>query len=198
MDSSSEMIARAQQTLPGIVFKVDDLRTYMPSEPVDLIFSNAVLQWLAADDRIPILTRLIRSQPSGGVFALQIPDNFHEPCHVAMRETAAQGCWATKLAALQLAREVPSPRELYDAVQPLCSQVDIWHTYYHHILDDNAAMVEWMKATGLRPFLAPLDDEERLGFLAAYLERLKESYRPLCDGKIMLNFPRLFLVAVRR
>ena len=58
-------------------------------------------------------------------------------------------------------------------------------------------MIDWFRATGLRPFLAPLDAEEREAFLAAYEAALTRAYPAEANGTVLLPFPRLFLVAVR-
>jgi trans-aconitate 2-methyltransferase len=91
-----------------------------------------------------------------------------------------------------------SPQELYDQLVPLCSSVDIWHTNYQHVLADHAAVVEWVKGTGLRPFIDPLSNEDREEFLRRYLARIKDVYPTSVDGKVLLRYPRLFLVAVRK
>jgi trans-aconitate 2-methyltransferase len=199
MDSSPDMIRQARQTLPDVPFELGDLGTYAPAEPADLLFSNAVFQWLPREDRIPVITRLIQTQPSGGVFAFQVPDNFTEPTHQAMRDTAADGGpWTAVLQDRQPGlASFQSPQELYDQIKPLCSQVNIWHTHYYHILDNHEAVVEWVKGTGLRPFIDPLSPEDRTGFLAAYLARIKELYPSSVDGRVILRYPRLFVVAVK-
>lgn len=200
MDSSPDMIKTAQKELPGVEFSVGDLQTWTPGEGAapDLLFSNAVFQWIDHDARIPIMKRLIETLPSGGVFALQVPDNRMEESHKAMRDVAKEGPWAETLAKLKPALDAfQSPRELYNELQPLCSSVDIWHTSYNHVLANHQDVVEWVKGTGLRPFIDPLDAEQREGFLAAYLEQIKLRYPASADGTVMLRYPRLFLVAVR-
>jgi trans-aconitate 2-methyltransferase len=61
-----------------------------------------------------------------------------------------------------------------------------------------AAIVDWLRATGLRPFLDPLNDEQRATFLADYEQRIAAAYPPRADGQRLLAFPRLFIVARRR
>ena len=199
MDSSPDMIEKARKALPDIEFTIGDLNSYKPTEPADLLFSNAVYQWLDYDDRSRILTDLIKTQVSGGVFAFQVPDNFSEPTHVSMRETAEQGPWAETLrnARVPFRKGFQSPSELYDLLKPLCSDVSIWHTTYNHWLDNHEAIVEWVKGTGLRPFIDPLSPEHKEEFLKAYLEKIKRQYTLLHDGKVCLRYPRLFVVAVK-
>lgn len=199
MDSSADMLDTARATLPGTQFTLGDLNTYTPEGGApDLLFSNAVFQWIDGDARIGIMQRLISSLPSGGVFAMQVPDNRNEESHVAMRHVAERGPWADKLAAQRPALDLfQTPRELYDALKPLCQSVDIWHTHYQHILDTHQDVVEWVKGTGLRPFIDPLEPDQREAFLAAYFEQIKQRYPKNADGTVMLRYPRLFMVAVR-
>jgi trans-aconitate 2-methyltransferase len=59
------------------------------------------------------------------------------------------------------------------------------------------AIVEWFKGSGLRPFLEPLEENEREAYLARYTTALKSAYPSQPDGTVLLPFPRLFIVAVR-
>lgn len=209
VDSSQDMVAKARQTLSSssvaggggqVDVQLADLTTFRDTDSADLLFSNAVYQWLPYDERIRTFTELLETLKPGGVFAFQVPDNFGEPSHVAMRAVAAQGPWSDTLNRLPeppTRRPFQSPQELYDSLKPLCSDVNMWHTCYYHVLEDHRAIVEWVKGTGLRPYIDPLGDDEKRGFLEAYLEKITELYPPLADGKVCLRYPRLFVVAVR-
>jgi len=59
------------------------------------------------------------------------------------------------------------------------------------------ALVEWFRGSALRPFLSPLDEDMRRGFVAEYKARIARAYPPRHDGRVLLRFPRLFMVAVR-
>jgi trans-aconitate 2-methyltransferase len=196
IDSSPEMLASARKRLPSVAFAEADVATWMPDRAADLLFANAVFQWVP--DHLAVLHRLMTGLRSGGVLAVQVPDNFAEPSHFLMREVAASGPWSGKLGEAEAVREtIPSPRVYYDRLKPISARVDLWHTTYNHVLESPAAIVEWMRSTGLRPFLAPLDAAEQAAFVAAYSARIAALHAPLVDGRVLLPFPRLFLVAVK-
>lgn len=194
-DSSQAMLATARQRLPQVRFEQGDIADWAPAEPVDLAYANASLQWVSDHERL--LPRLLSALAPGGVLAVQMPDNLDEPSHVLMRETAAAllGVPADD-AGKQRARILPAPR-YYDLLAPL-ADVDVWRTTYHHRMDDAAAIVQWLRATGLKPYLDPLPPELQAQFLAEYQRRIERAYPPCSDGKRLLAFPRLFIVAQTR
>lgn len=196
LDTSAEMLEAARRRLPTARFELADAATLTLPKPADLIFANAVLQWVPDHDAL--LPRLMAMLAPGGVLAVQMPDNLDEPSHVAMRETAMSGPWADKVVDATRARAVlPDPGVYYDMLMPHADRVDLWHTVYNHPLDGVPAIVEWVKGTGLRPFIDPLEGDERAQFLEEYAARLADSYLPRVDGKVLLAFPRFFIVAVR-
>ena len=60
-----------------------------------------------------------------------------------------------------------------------------------------ARALQWVRGTGLKPFVDPLPEPERAQFLADYERRIAAAYPPRADGRLLLAFPRLFFVATR-
>lgn len=195
MDSSPDMVEAARKRLPGLQFEVADLATWGNSGPFDLLLANAVLQWLP--DHATLLPALLERLAPGGSLAVQVPDNLDEPAHRLMREIASEGPWAQKLVRASEARSSRhSASWYYQTLHKAGAAVNIWRTTYYHPLAGGArAVVEWFQGTGLRPFLAPLDAEERTAYLARYEAAVTEAYPALPDGMVILPFPRLFFVA---
>ncbi|MFJ7109288.1 trans-aconitate 2-methyltransferase [Pseudomonas sp. NPDC098740] len=197
LDSSTDMIDAARKRLPQVQFDTADIDTWNENGPFDVIFANAVLQWLP--DHAKLLPALASKLASGGSLAIQMPDNLNEPSHRLMREVAADGPWVGKLAGAAGQRtEMADASGYYSMLRAHCSRVDVWRTTYHHPLAGGASgVVEWFKGSGLRPFLDPLDEAERAQYLKQYQTAIELAYPPLADGSVLLPFPRLFIVATR-
>jgi trans-aconitate 2-methyltransferase len=196
IDSSPDMLRQARERLPRCTFLQGDLAAWMPPLATELLFGNAVFQWVP--DHPAVLQRLIRALPEGGVLAVQMPDNTQQPALLLMEQVAASGPWAETIARANAARaDLPPPEQYYDWLRPLCSRLDIWHTHYNHLMRNHEGVVEWFKGSALRPFLSPLDSAMREAFTAAYTREIAGAYSIRIDGKVMLRFPRLFIVAVR-
>lgn len=197
VDSSPDMLRQARARLPQCSFIEGDLTHWAAPAGVDILYSNATFQWVP--DHLSVLKRLLADLKPGAVLAVQMPDNTNEPSHVWMREIAREPAWSGLIPRSALAREdLPSPEDYYDALNPLCARLDIWHTHYEHALAGPEAITEWFKGTALRPFVDPLTAEQREAFLEAYTARIAAAYPARYDGKVLLRFPRLFIVACRK
>jgi len=194
LDTSPDMLSQARARLPAAEFTLADIATWTPTSDTDVLYANASLQWLP--DPVAVMERLLQALPEGAALAVQMPDNVGEPSHRLMRETAADGPWTERLKGV--ARDpLPGIAAFYDRLKPHATRLDIWHTNYNHPLAGAPAIVEWFKSTALRPFLNPLPEDEREAFTAAYTARIAKAYPEQFDGKVLLRFPRLFIVAVR-
>jgi trans-aconitate 2-methyltransferase len=194
LDSSPDMIEAARKRLPDIAFEVADIRDWRPKAPLDVILGNAVLQWVPNHETL--FPALMAQLGPGGALAVQMPDNLDEPSHQLMGEVASDGPWAGKLKHAAAARAARHPPGWYfQLLRQFAPHVDIWRTTYFHPLAGAHAVVEWLKGTGLRPFLDPLEESERDAFLARYEAAVARAYPAEADGTVLLPFPRLFVVA---
>lgn len=194
MDSSEDMVIAARKRLPELSFELADIASWNPPESYDVILANASLQWLP--DHAELYPRLVSKLAPGGSLAVQTPDNIDEPAHRLAREVAASGPWASKIGHTTH-NERHTASYYYELLRPLCSRVEVWRTTYFHPLAGAAAVVEWFKSTALKPYLDPLDGDEKAGFLERYQAEIGKAYPQLGDGTVLLPFPRLLLVAGR-
>ena len=127
-----------------------------------------------------------------GVLAVQMPDNWLEPTHVLMREVAWEQNYPDR------GREpLAGVHAYYDILSEAGCEVDIWRTTYYHQMPSHQAIIDWVTATGLRPWLQDLTESEQQHFLTRYHQMLEEQYPLQENGQILLAFPRLFIVARR-
>ncbi len=197
IDSSPAMLEAARLRLPDVPFALGDAAVWAPRAPADVIYANALFQWIPG--RLAVFKRLMGHLKPGGVLAVQMPDNFDEPVRRLMREVAAEPRFAAALAGAAAAREaIDGFDATYDALIGTAARVDLWRTAYVHALQGAEAIVEWVRATGLRPFLEPLGEADRAAFLARYTALVAGAFPARADGLCLLPFPRIFIVAKRR
>jgi trans-aconitate 2-methyltransferase len=205
IDSSAEMIAAAQRLGDGepnrgrgdhgrLSFRVQDLSDWKPDGPVDVIISNAVLQWVPG--HLELLPRWAGWLADGGWLAFQLPGNFYQPSHAILRELAGSARWRQALAGVALNRQAGEPAEYLDLLARQGLTVDAWETTYLHVLTGPDPVTEWYKGTGLRPVLAALDAEQAAEFVGEYSERVRAAY-PAASYGTVLPFRRVFIVAHR-
>ena len=196
IDLSEDMLAAARARLPTVEFRNEDIAAWKSDVPVDVIFANASLQWVP--DHETLFPALVAGLSKGGTLAVQMPDNLDEPTHKLMRLVANEGPWAEKLAGIEAERAGRHDATWYYTLLGGrgAHSIDIWRTTYHHPLAGAGAVVEWLKGTGLRPYLARLDAGEVEGFLDRYRVAIEGAYPALAGGTVLLPFPRLFVVAV--
>ena len=197
LDSDAAMLAAARERLPGLRFDQADLADWVPPAPAALLYANAVFQWLP--DPLDHLARLLAHLRPGSVLAVQMPDNQMEPTHLLMEESAAAGPWREAFAGYAARRDpLPSPAICFDRLGPNSAELDVWHIDYNHPMADPTAIVEWVKGTGLRRYLDRIESRWHPEFLADYTARIARAYPPMADGRLLLRFPRLFIVATAR
>ena len=197
-DNSEAMLASARERLPRARFELSDIATWAPQDQApNLIYANAALQWVPDHERL--IPRLFAALAPGGVLAIQMPDNREEPTHRLMRAVAAEAPWAEPIGNADRLRTLLLPLGgYYDLLAPAAARVDVWHTIYQHPMADAAAIVEWVRGTGLKPFVDRLPADLQASYLAEYERRVDRAYPVRTDGKRLLAFPRMFIVAQKK
>jgi trans-aconitate 2-methyltransferase len=205
VDSSPAMLQRAQHQLaPGLdgrlSFVEGDVRTWQPDGPVDVIVTNALLQWVPG--HLDLLARFVGWLAPRGWFAMQVPGNFGAPSHQAMRDLTHHPRFSDRLqGVLRGTESVAQPATYATLLAETGASVDAWETTYLHVLDrqgrfGNDAVLAWVSGTGLRPVLDTLADDPTLqqAFLDSYAATLREAY-PRKPWGTLLPFRRVFAVA---
>jgi trans-aconitate 2-methyltransferase len=194
LDNSPEMIGAARAAFPQQEWVLGRIEDWSASEPHDVVFSNAALQW--AKDHVVLTRRLFGQVAPGGALAFQIPSGEFSPVRSFIHEIARDPAWAPRMVHALNALTMEAPHVYYDALAASARSVDIWETEYHHVIESPPAIVEWMSSTGLRPFLNALNSaDEKQRFLAILTQRVADAYTTRADGRVLFPFKRTFVIA---
>ena len=202
VDNSTAMLAVARASTAGeprCEWIDADLAAWAPDRPVDVVFSNAALHW--HDEHARLFPRLFGWVAPGGALAVQMPDQYAAPSHLALAAVVASAGWQDRLGPLLRRAPVAPAAEYFRLLAPAAQTVDAWTTEYLHVLppprDGVHPVVAWTKGTALTPFLAGLDTEAQQAFVADYSAHIAAAYPALPDGRVLFPFRRVFIVAMR-
>lgn len=196
LDSSRAMINKAAQGYPNQEWVVADAFTYNPPERYDLVFSNAVIQWVP--DHEALISRFHGILSDTGILAVQLPLFWDMPLGKIINHTAEDERWKAKTSGVSNLFTIHDYSFYYDQLTPLFQSVDMWETHYMHILESHGAILEMMRSTGLKPYLDRLDsDSEKRQFEEEVLIHLKKDYPIQANGNVLLPFKRLFFIGYR-
>jgi trans-aconitate 2-methyltransferase len=192
--AAAQAAGRGVAAVPAgrLEFRLADIRTWQPEQPVDVITCNAVLQWIPGHREL--LTSWVGWLAPGGWLAFQLPGNFDQPSHTILRELAGTPRWRPLLEGVQLNRQAGDPADYLALLAGTGAEVDAWETTYLHVLPGEDAVVDWYRGSGLRPVLSALPPAEAEEFLAAYRDLIRVAYPPAPYGTV-LPFRRVFVVA---
>lgn len=192
IDSSEDMISKAQREHGEVNFIKNDIRELQGQ--YDLLFSNACLQWVP--DHQTLFPFLLTHLKPGGIFAAQFPMNDSEPLYQLIYELAGEERWGLKGVTLDYNGSL-MPHEYFDLLSPLCKSVQIWETKYYHNLNNHQALIEWVKGTRIRPYLAHLSPLDGDAFEQELLKRVQMKYPIMDNGEVILHFNRFFILGIR-
>lgn len=198
LDNSPDMLSQARAAHPDWRWIESGVEQWSPDGPFDLIFSNACLHWIG--DHGGLFPRLAGHLAPGGALAIQMPNSYHLPAHTLMQEVAGEPGtpWLQTLAGVAETYSVQPPDFYYDALRGISGHLNIWQTDYLHVMDGPRAILDWVRGTAMRRFTEPLaNDEQRRMFEQRCLERYEQVYPANDQGKTLLPYRRIFIIAYR-
>jgi trans-aconitate 2-methyltransferase len=195
VDSSPDMIdtADADNRDDRTTYELADVTAWTTAEPVDLIVSNALFQWVP--DQLAVIRRLTDLVAPGGTFALQVPCNYDAPSHRLLHEISSRPPYGEHTEGLHADRGTHAAAYL-DLFTGLGWTTDAWETTYLHVLQGADPVFDWISGTGARPILQALPVGLREEFVADYQAALRGAY-PAQPWGTVLPFSRTFAVARR-
>lgn len=203
IDSSPAMIAAAKEflgTLDGglaarLRFVLEDFRSFHARRAYSLVFSNAAMQW--AHDHRPVLAACHQALEPRGRLVMQIPSNEIETAQRSMMALASSDRWRAQLGAARLPGLYVLPLEDYRRMLAEIGfgDIDCYYRKFEHPMTSPGEVIEWSRATSMRPFLDALGPDDRLRFEAELLTELERGYGT--RAPLIFSFRRLFLWARR-
>jgi trans-aconitate 2-methyltransferase len=174
IDSSDTMLANSDAYhVPGLRFELADLATFRPAEPVDLVFSNAALQWVGGHEAL--FTRIAGYIAGNGQIAIQMPANDDHPSHVTAHRVAREEPFRTALGGYVRDWPVQSPEWYATLLDRLGFRVQaVRLEVYGHHLPSREGVVEWVKGT----LLTDYQKRMRVELWDEYLERYRAALLP--------------------
>jgi len=196
LDNSASMIEKARADYPGQKWLIADAATYQSEVKYDIVFSNAVIQWLP--DHEKLLTTLSALLSDTGILAVQVPQFFDMALGKIIRSVAGADRWKPQFSDVSEIFTMHKYPFYYDQLSDDFRSIEMWKTDYMHVLDSHEAIMEMMRGTGLRPYHEKLDtDAEKTEFEADVLNNVVQAYPEQKDGTVILPFKRLFFVGYR-
>ena len=173
IDSSASMLRDClDREEPGLRFECADIASFEPSEPLDLLFSNAALHWL--DDHRALFARLTEWIAPGGQLAVQVPANFDHVSHRLAAELARESDFARVLGDWERGVPVLAPEEYASLLFGLgFTEQSVQLRVYPHVLPSFEDLLEWQKGTLLTIYRERLGEELYANFVEQFRERLE-------------------------
>ena len=189
VDSSARMLESAAPG-DGVDYVHADIREYEPAEPLDVVFSNAALQWLPGHREL--FARIRSWLAPGGQLAVQMPDNMDAITHRTAAEVGRDPRFAPYLEGEDRRGAILGGEEYAVLLHELgfARQV-VLRRIYAHLLPGCDDVVEWFRGSLLTEYERLLPAEVFDEFLAAY----RATLLPRLDDRrpYLLPFPRLLI-----
>lgn len=194
LDNSPEMIKKAKKDFPDRNWILSDASGIDSTVKYDIVFSNATIQWIP--DHPNLFKKLFAILENKGALAVQIPMFKNMPLGKSIQKVAGNDKWNKYTAGCDQLFTYHDYSFYYDLLSKYTDNIDIWETSYIHIMDSHYAIAEWIKSTGLKPYLDKLEsDEMKKEFDKDILDEIKIIYPLQKNKKVLFPFIRLFFIA---
>ena len=194
IDSSKTMLKKSEAlSMDGLSFELRDIATYQPESSLDIVFSNAALQWVPAHETL--FPRLLGWIRPGGQVAIQIPFNFDHPPHEIAKSVALRlfpsVFPAEKNFSGTLGVEKYAEILFEHGFENQIARVEV----YGHPLPSGAEVVEWTKGTLLTAYQEQLSRDQFAQFLENYQRDLIER---IGKGPYFYAFKRILIWGMKK
>ena len=194
IDNSPAMIEKAKKDYPHQHWRLLDAEKDEIPGTYDIVFSNATIQWIP--NHTELLEKLSDILNKNGLIAIQIPQFWDMPLGKAIEKIAKDNRWNSATKGVTELFTMHNYSFYYDQLSLRFNEIDIWETYYMHIMDSHFSILEMIRSTGLKPYLDMLDSEkDKQDFEAQVLTEIKRDYQAQKNGKVIFPFRRLFFIA---
>jgi trans-aconitate 2-methyltransferase len=177
IDSSAEMLEETSEfENERLNFKQQTIEElYSSNEKLDLIFSNAALQW--SDDHKKLFPKLLSLLSENGQFAVQMPVQAENALNQILFQLASEEPYKTQLQDWNRVSPVLSLDEytkmMFDAG---LKDLNIVVKVYPIIAEDADQLFKFISGSALIQYLEILNEEYQKNFIDEYKKRIAEKF----------------------
>ena len=191
IDNSPSMIEKAKTLYPDQQWEVRDIKD-LGSRQYDLVFSNAVIQWIPNHNAL--LKKLAGIVCPGGRAAIQVPLYNQMQISKIVDETF-HSLFPTNKFNIDDVFTFHTSEFYYNTASGLSKDVELWETNYYHIMNTDLEIYSMIETTGIKPYMDSLERmEDREFFSKAVKENLSGKYSRTENNKVLFPFKRMFII----
>jgi len=193
LDNSSIMIDQAKQDYPNQEWILADAFSYEFDDKFDIIFSNAVIQWIPNHEQL--IKKFYIMLSNEGVLAVQVPLFWEMRLGILIDKVALDPRWSVFTGDVSQIFTIHDHSFYYNQLSKHFKSIEMWQTDYVHIMDSQESILDMIRSTGLKPYLMRISNEEiKKKFELEVLKKIKIAYPLQEDAKVLLPFKRLFFI----
>ena len=173
-------------------FRIIDIQSQLnTAETYDLVFSNAVLQWLP--DHAGLIPQIIKLVRPGGQLVVQMPCQSENITNLLLDQLASTSPFDTIFEGWTRGTSVVEMDQYADILFSNHGRnINVFKKIYPIIFQDTDQLFDWVSGTAIIPYLEILEGDQQQEFISAYRLLLKSHFT---DSTIFYPFKRIFFSA---